>query len=173
MANTQKSIHKSLSIWAKMRSSVLGTSLIVLLLLLILPSSGTTEQSSRLKKSETVIPKVVKNIMDKITGGKKAIKSGRVKLSAPIIAENGAVVPVQVEVHSPMTKEDYVKMIVIIVDKNPFPLVAKIHFTPELVKAYFNARVRFSKTSMVRAYAVMSNGKVYYNSKLVKVLRGC
>ena len=43
---------------------------------------------------------------------------GKVKLEAPFIAENGAVVPVTVEAELPMTPQEYVKNIYIIADKN-------------------------------------------------------
>ena len=41
---------------------------------------------------------------------------GKVKLDAPLIAENGAVVPVTVEADLPMTPQEYVKSIYIIAD---------------------------------------------------------
>ena len=47
---------------------------------------------------------------------------GKVKLDAPLIAENGAVVPVTVEADLPMTPQEYVKSIYIIADKNRRPL---------------------------------------------------
>jgi sulfur-oxidizing protein SoxY len=46
-----------------------------------------------------------------ITGGKAVNPSAKVKMEAPEIAENGAVVPVKVSVESPMSANDYVKAI--------------------------------------------------------------
>src|SRR5262245_52213887 len=49
-----------------------------------------------------------------------------VKLDIPLIAENGAVVPVSVEVNSPMTPANYVKHIYILADKNRIPVVTRV-----------------------------------------------
>ncbi|GMT49579.1 MAG: hypothetical protein IEMM0008_1118 [bacterium] len=73
MSNKQ-SIKSFLKPLAKMRGSIVGLSLIVSLLLLIHPSSGTFKYSSKVVKW---------------TGGNGAIKSERVKLRVPRIAENG------------------------------------------------------------------------------------
>src|SRR5258708_37408243 len=53
--------------------------------------------------------------------GDKKFDSGRIKLDVPEIAENGLVVPVNVEVESPMTEQDYVKAVHIFADGNPAP----------------------------------------------------
>lgn len=63
--------------------------------------------------------------------GGRPIKDGSsiIKLEAPLIAENGAVVPVAVEVTAPQTPQSYVKSIYIISDKNRRPLNAKFNLT--------------------------------------------
>jgi len=108
-----------------------------------------------------------------ITGGKTA-QPGRVTLTAPAIAENGAVVPVSVEVASPMTQGEHVKSITIIADKNPQPRVISVNLTPDNGAAYLSVRMRLGETSPVRAFAVMSDGSVYAAEKSVKVtIGGC
>ncbi|HEO64672.1 MAG TPA: thiosulfate oxidation carrier protein SoxY [Spirochaetes bacterium] len=103
-------------------------------------------------------------------GFKGATKSRQVKLRVPSIAENGAIVPVQVDA-GPAAN---VKTISIFIDKNPTPLAITIKYSPDNGKAYFNARMRMAKTSNVRALVVMKNGSKLYNSKLVKVtIGGC
>jgi sulfur-oxidizing protein SoxY len=47
--------------------------------------------------------------------------AGKIKLDVPQIAENGLVVPVSVEVESPMTEADYVKAVHVFADGNPLP----------------------------------------------------
>ncbi|GMT49113.1 MAG: thiosulfate oxidation carrier protein SoxY [bacterium] len=99
-----------------------------------------------------------------------ATRSSQVKLRVPTIAENGAIVPVQVDA-GPAAN---VKKITISIDKNPTPHAITIKYTPDNGKAYFNARMRMAKTSNVRAIVEMKNGKKLYNSKLVKVtIGGC
>ncbi|WP_280939926.1 thiosulfate oxidation carrier protein SoxY, partial [Methylobacterium sp. CCH7-A2] len=51
--------------------------------------------------------------------GDKPLGEGKIKLDVPEIAENGLVVPVNVEVESPMTEADYVKAVHIYADGNP------------------------------------------------------
>ncbi|WP_280939908.1 thiosulfate oxidation carrier protein SoxY, partial [Methylobacterium sp. CCH7-A2] len=51
--------------------------------------------------------------------GDKTMAEGKIKLDIPEIAENGLVVPVNVEVDSPMTEADYVKAVHIYADGNP------------------------------------------------------
>src|SRR5262245_57118713 len=59
----------------------------------------------------------------------RPIKDGAaaVKLELPLIAENGAVVPVAVQVAVPQTPQSYVKAIYIISDRNRRPLNAKFN----------------------------------------------
>ncbi len=103
-------------------------------------------------------------------GFKGATKSNKVKLRVPSIAENGAIVPVQVDGGSASN----VKKISIFIDKNPTPHAITIKYSSDNGKAYFNARMRLAKTSNVRALVEMKNGKKLYNSRLVKVtIGGC
>src|SRR5690606_14497652 len=62
--------------------------------------------------------------------GDKKLDSGKIKLDVPEIAENGLVVPVNVEIESPMTDSDYVKAVHIYADGNPLPGVVSYKFTP-------------------------------------------
>lgn len=115
----------------------------------------------------------VDEIIAKLAGGKK-IAEGRVTLDLPSIAENGLVVPLNFEVESPMTADDYVKSVHFFADGNPNPQVADFTFTPMSPKAAAQLRIRLAKTQNVIAVAVMSNGDVYSAKKEVKVtIGGC
>ena len=96
----------------------------------------------------------------------------KIKLELPLIAENGAVVPIKIESTLPMTSSNYVKSIYIITDKNRRPLNAKVNFTPESGKAYFAANLRLGKSGNVRAIAEMSDGTLYQAMQEVKVTVG-
>ncbi len=114
-----------------------------------------------------------KKVIDEFVG-KNPVSRTKVKLIAPKIAENGAIVPVTAEVDSPMSKDNMIKEMIIVIDKNPVPLVAKINFTPESGKAYFSARMRMGQTTQVRAYAKSHDNKIFYANKSVKVtIGGC
>jgi sulfur-oxidizing protein SoxY len=106
--------------------------------------------------------------------GDKAIGSGKIKLDAPQIAENGLVVPVTVEVESPMTDADYVKAIHVFADENPLPGVVSYRFTPASGKAVVSFRMRLARTQNVVCLAEMSNGTVLKTKSEVKVtIGGC
>ncbi len=100
-------------------------------------------------------------------GSEGAVASDKIKLKAPEIAENGAVVPVQVS----STLEN-IESISILVEKNPTPLTAQFKMFPGL-KPDFKIRVRMGETSKVVAI-VKAGGKSYSTSSEVKVtIGGC
>jgi sulfur-oxidizing protein SoxY len=98
--------------------------------------------------------------------------AGMVKLEVPLIAENGAVVPVAVEVSSPMTPTNYVKHIYVIADKNRIPIVTRVALSPEAGQAYMGANVRLGETTDVRAIVEQSDGTLLQVKREVKVTVG-
>jgi sulfur-oxidizing protein SoxY len=96
----------------------------------------------------------------------------RIKFDAPLIAENGAVVPVRVEVDLPMTQDDYVKNIYIISDANRRPLNAQFSLTPDSGRASVGTNIRLASTTDVRAIAETSKGALYEVKREVKVTVG-
>jgi sulfur-oxidizing protein SoxY len=106
--------------------------------------------------------------------GGRPIKDGgsMVKIEAPLIAENGSVVPVTVETNIPMTPQSYVKNIYIFADKNRRPMTAKFSFTPDAGQAFIGTNVRLGGTTDVRAIAEMSDGTLLMAKREVKVTVG-
>jgi sulfur-oxidizing protein SoxY len=99
--------------------------------------------------------------------GKTAEPSDKVKLDAPEIAENGAVVPISVST----TLAD-VTSISLLVSENPNALVASYKIPSGTVPTVAN-RIKMAKTSNVIAI-VDAGGKLYSATKEVKVtLGGC
>jgi sulfur-oxidizing protein SoxY len=111
--------------------------------------------------------------MKRLFGG-RPIKDGSsvIKLDAPLIAENGAVVPVTVEVQSPMTPANHVKHIYIISDKNRRPMNARFTLTPAMGAALVGANLRLGETTDVRAVAELSDGTLLMARREVKVTVG-
>lgn len=106
--------------------------------------------------------------------GSKPMREGKVKLDLPEIAENGLVVPINLDVDSPMTDADYVKSVHVFADGNPLPQVVSYHFTPASGRAAASARMRLAQTQNVIAVAEMSNGTLYTTKAQVKVtIGGC
>ena len=115
-----------------------------------------------------------KSAVDAITGGKAPKTSKAVKLKVPEIAENGAVVPVTVEVDSPMTDADYVKAIHILAGKNSNARCLDVNLTPANGKAMLATRIKLSGTQEVTALIALSNGDFLIASQSVKVtIGGC
>jgi len=99
--------------------------------------------------------------------GLQAQASGQVKLKAPQIAENGAVVPITVSTDLPE-----VSNISVLVEKNPNPLCASFKIDPAL-QPEISVRIRMGETSNVIAL-VEAGGKTYQASQEVKVtIGGC
>lgn len=116
---------------------------------------------------------------DFATALKKAVgtgtpQAGKVEISAPEIAENGATVPVALTVESPMTAQSYVKKITLLADGNPNPEVAVFNLTPRSGKAEVATRVRLAKTQNVVAVAELSDSSLWTARKEIKVtIGGC
>lgn len=109
-----------------------------------------------------------------VTGGKPATPSKKVHLKAPEIAENGAVVPVTVEVDSPMTSDDYVKAIHVFATKNSNVRTADIMLTPANGVAMFSTRIKLGGTQDVLVIAETSKGEFLSASQSIKVtIGGC
>ena len=99
-------------------------------------------------------------------GANATTPSDQVKLKAPDIAENGAVVPL--EVQTDMEAES----IAILITENPSPLAITAEI-PAGTKGLVKTRCRMGKTTNVTA-VVKSGGKLYTASKEVKVtIGGC
>jgi sulfur-oxidizing protein SoxY len=111
--------------------------------------------------------------LKRVFGG-RAMKDGSslVKLEVPLIAENGAVVPVAVEVNAPMTPQSYVRHIYVIADKNRIPIVTRVALTPESGQAYIGANIRLGETGDVRAVVEQSDGTLLQVKREVKVTVG-
>lgn len=93
--------------------------------------------------------------------------SDKVVIEAPEIAENGAVVPIEVTSNLPGTRS-----IAVVIDKNPFPLVAKFDFMDGAL-AFVKLNVKMGESSAVRVIAE-AGGKHYTASKDIKVtIGGC
>jgi sulfur-oxidizing protein SoxY len=100
-------------------------------------------------------------------GSDQHTASDAVKLKAPDIAENGAVVPVTVS--SSMSN---VEAIAIVASANASPLTSSYQLSPAS-EAFVSTRIKMGKTADVIA-VVKADGKLYSATKEVKVtIGGC
>jgi len=104
----------------------------------------------------------------KAMGGAAPVESKDVTITGPDIAENGAVVPLGASTWLPN-----VKRVLLLVEKNPAPLVAMFNLSPD-IEAIFTTRSKMGQSSDVYAVAITTDGKAFYAKKEVKVtLGGC
>lgn len=115
----------------------------------------------------------VDEALNAVLGGKTAAE-GRIEVDMPQIAENGNVVPIGIEIESPMTADDHVREVHVFAAGNPNPDVAAFHFTPACGEATCATRMRLAKTQDIIVVAKMSDGALYTAKTEVKVtIGGC
>ena len=110
-----------------------------------------------------------KNLADtlKAMGGGTVTDSKDIAMTAPDIAENGAVVPVALTSNIPKTES-----IAILVEKNPSMLAASFDLSAG-TEPMISTRIKMAQTSNVYAL-VKADGKFYATAKEIKVtLGGC
>jgi len=101
-------------------------------------------------------------------GAAAPVESKDISITAPDIAENGAVVPVGAATTLPG-----VKRLLLLIEKNPAMLAAMFELT-DAVDANISTRVKMGQSSNVIAVALTNDGKVFFAQKEVKVtLGGC
>lgn len=101
----------------------------------------------------------------KAIGGEGAAAHTELILRAPELAENGAVVPVDVTSNIPNTTS-----IAVLVRENPRPLSALIEFSGG-AQSDVSLRLKFSRASVVQAIA-RADGKIYTVHREVRVGAG-
>ena len=101
----------------------------------------------------------------KSLGATGATESKDIQITAPDIAENGAVVPVAVTSRIPNTQQ-----ISIVAEKNPFPLAATFDVTGG-GEGYVSTRLKMGQTSDVWA-GVKAGGRYYVARKEGKATVG-
>jgi len=96
-----------------------------------------------------------------------AAPSKDLAIDAPEIAENGAVVPIEISSAIAGTSA-----LIVVIEKNPFPLTARFDFK-EGALPFVKLNVKMGETSDVRVLAEAA-GKHYFATKEIKVtIGGC
>jgi sulfur-oxidizing protein SoxY len=79
-----------------------------------------------------------------------------------VLADNGTLVPVTVQVQSPMTPQDHVTHVYLLSQRNPVTRMAVFHLGPWNGRAEVSTRLRLAGTQQVVALARLSNGEFRY-----------
>ena len=104
--------------------------------------------------------------------GDRGFDEDRIRLLIPPIAENGMVVPVSIEVDSPMTPEHHVLSLHLFALENPVPHVSTYTFTPASGRAAISTRIRLAKSQDILAIAEMSDRTIHAAKTSVKIMIG-
>jgi sulfur-oxidizing protein SoxY len=111
--------------------------------------------------------KDVSSALSALLGSDAMTESGDIKIKAPDIAENGAVVPITID-----ASIDGAESIALIASNNPVPLVANFKLGKNALP-FASTRIKMGKTGDVVG-VVKAGGKLYSAKKSVKVtIGGC
>ena len=106
--------------------------------------------------------------------GLTATESDRLHLTMPAVFPTGYTVPMDLNVDSPLTEDDYVKRIRVFAPQNPLIDVASFNFGPRRSMARVSTRIRLAKPQNVVAVAEMSDGSLLMTKTWVDVAtNGC
>ena len=94
-------------------------------------------------------------------------------LTAPIRAEDAAMVPIEMSVTLPEGDARTVRKLTLIVDENPAPVAATFSFGGERRDLTLGTRIRVNSYSYVRAVAELSDGSLRMAQRFVKASGGC
>jgi sulfur-oxidizing protein SoxY len=124
--------------------------------------------------ADPVVPNEEVGRILKALVGDRPIRKGRLSLDMPAVAEDGRVVPVIIESDLPMTPEQHVTAVHLIVDHNPDPHLAVLHLTPAIGSVSLQTRIKMKRTTWVRAILQTSTGEIWGAYAHVNVsLNGC
>ena len=112
-------------------------------------------------------------LIERLTG-KIPMESDRLHLAMPRTFPNGYTVPLTIEVDSPMTEDDHVKLVRVVAPRNPLIEVATFHFLPQCSQPRVSTRIRLAEPQHVLAVAEMSDGTLLMAKTWVEVAtNGC
>ena len=93
--------------------------------------------------------------------GARAVRTERLVLDIPRIADNGNLVPVRIAMPGPFAPGAEVKSIHLFAQKNPVAQMAVFHFPVPVARVEVESRVRLAGTQRVAAVATLADGTLY------------
>lgn len=107
----------------------------------------------------------LREAMNVALAGRPWIESDAVQLSVPVLAENGAIVPVTLSSSLPDTRR-----MMVFAERNPGPLLASFQLEPDAA-GWLSLRFKLNDSGFVYGI-VESGGRFYGSKKMVKVMVG-
>lgn len=126
-------------------------------------ASHEAELAANRVKAESILAGVIAG---------RPLREGLISGTVPDIAEDGSAVPVSFKVACSMTGDDYPASVHVIGMVNPFPEIARYHFTPACGEAEVSFRCRMRATSNLVLVADMADGTVGLSKHFVDVALG-
>lgn len=117
------------------------------------------------RPDQAFISNDVAEVMKQVFGDLEAQPHDMLKIEAPLQAENGSVVPVQITAEIPGTEK-----VALVIDNNPTPLLTVLDSGPRH-GGFYSLRVKMAGSDKVHAYA-LAEGKLYIASQDVRVAVG-
>jgi sulfur-oxidizing protein SoxY len=99
--------------------------------------------------------------------------SAILSLTAPVRAEEPALVPVEIKDLRPAGAANRIKILTLIVDENPAPVAAVFTLAPGAQLTALETRIRVNAYSFVRVVAEMEDGSLQMIKRYVKATGGC
>jgi sulfur-oxidizing protein SoxY len=105
-----------------------------------------------------------RTVSDMLRGlvGANLVREQGVSLSVAALADNGTLVPVTIQVASPMTEQDHVSHIYLLSSRNPVMQVAAFSLGPWSGRAEISTRARLAGSQQLLALARLSDGQFRY-----------
>ena len=131
----------------------------------LLPARATAAVTARAWPQAAFHAEALDAAIAELFGERDVHDSAQITLTAPDVAENGRVVPVEVAADLPG-----VETITLLSDGNPYPLLARAHLTPA-VAPRLSIRVKLGQSANLMAL-VEADGTLYRATRAVKVTAG-
>jgi len=119
-----------------------------------------------------------------ISGGATLVVSGRLGaqgvpdpshrpvIDAPILAEDGTAVAVQISVDHPMEPDHYIRQIEVVLETDPVPLKGVYRFTPDNGRARIAFQMRSGAGGVLKAVVECSRHGKFVGAKEIRVVEG-
>jgi sulfur-oxidizing protein SoxY len=98
--------------------------------------------------------------------------SAFMRIDAPARAQEAALVPIDIVIDPQQLSDRTVRVITLVIDRNPVPVAARFHFHRP-GNAAISTRVRVHEYTTIRAIAEMTDGSLQAASTFVKASGGC
>ncbi len=108
-----------------------------------------------------------------LVGDAEPIAQG-VNIDLPLVSENGAVVPLRVNIDRPMAAGEHVAALHVFAPANPFPQIATFRFVEGFGVPDIETRIRLNESQTVFVVAELNTGAVLMGEREVRVtVSGC